>query len=131
MSTNAKDIAILYLLVSVLSACIGTSLSNLIRLELVTSGIGWLHGNHQLYNTLITLHALLMIFFFIMPILLGTFGNYMIPVLIGSPDMSLPRLNNLSFTLIVPSLALMLLSAIVNIGPGIGWTMIKIRKSFG
>src|SRR6266487_987653 len=94
MSTNAKDIAILYLLLSVLSACIGTSLSNLIRLELVTSGIG--NANHQLYNTVITLHAFLMIFFFIMPILLGTLGNYMIPVLIGSPDMSLPRLNNLS-----------------------------------
>jgi heme/copper-type cytochrome/quinol oxidase subunit 1 len=51
----------------------------------------------SVFNMVITAHALIMVFYFVMPVLLGGFGNYIVPVLIGSVDMSFPRLNNVSF----------------------------------
>lgn len=82
---------------------------------------GLLRGD--LYNARITLHGLLMIFFFVIPALIGGFGNWMLPLSLGSPDISLPRLNALSFWMLLTSLILMVLSFFIDSGPGVGWTL--------
>lgn len=68
----------------------------LMRAELGGLGEQLLFGDHQYYNILITSHAMLMIFFFIMPTLLGGLGNLLLPMLLGVPEMVFPKLNNLA-----------------------------------
>lgn len=74
-STNAKDIAMLYFIFAIFSGVIGSTMSLIIRLELAAPGNQILHGNHQLFNVLVVGHALLMIFFLVMPGLVGGFGS--------------------------------------------------------
>jgi heme/copper-type cytochrome/quinol oxidase subunit 1 len=96
-TTNHKRVGIMYLLFGIFTGFLSILFSLVIRLQLAYPGSVILGDNYQFYNVMVTMHGILMLFFVIMPILLGGFGNFFIPLLIGAPDMAFPRLNNLSF----------------------------------
>ena len=91
LSSNAKDIGVLYLIYALFAGLIGTAFSVLIRLELSGPGVQYIADN-QLYNSIITAHAIIMIFFMVMPALIGGFGNFLLPLGLGGPDMARIRI---------------------------------------
>ena len=125
-STDHKVIAKQYLLLSLTMALIGGFTSYLIRWQLAwpeTDIPGWGPIGPDNYNAIITMHGTVMVFFVAMPLLLGAFGNYLIPLMIGANDMAFPRLNMMSFwTLFIASVVLTI-SMFVPGGPAAaGWT---------
>lgn len=120
-STNHKDIGSIYFLFSIWSAIIGISLSNIIRFELrVPSRF---IGDDQIYNSLVTAHALIIIFFIVIPAIIGGFGNWLVPMILLSCDIAFPRINNIRFWLLVASIVILIFSILSSKGSGTGWTI--------
>lgn len=120
-SSNHKDIGTIYFGLGIWSALLGTSIRNIIRLELNQPGS--LFENDQIYNSIVTAHAFIIIFFIVIPIIIGGFGNWLIPLIIIIPDIAFPRINNIRFWLILISLILLIISILTSTGVGTGWTV--------
>lgn len=123
LSTSHKDIGILYLIFGMISAMVATGMSVIIRMELSNGNSTMLFENNQVFNVLITGHAIGMIFLFVMPVLIGAFGNFLVPILIGAVDMAFARLNNISFWCLPPALICIIASVLIENGAGTGWTV--------
>ncbi|MFC3529029.1 cytochrome c oxidase subunit I [Paracoccus mangrovi] len=143
MSTNHKDIGILYLFTAGVVGLISVAFTVFMRMELQYPGVQHmcLEGarfftdaaaectpNGHLWNVMITYHGVLMMFFVVIPALFGGFGNYFMPLQIGAPDMAFPRLNNLSYWMYVCGVALGIASLLApggsdQPGSGVGWVL--------
>ncbi len=135
-SRDHKVIAKQFLAMGLFMLLIGGLLALLVRWELAwpeqpVPGFGWVPEPMMFggiippdtYNAFFTMHATIMIFFAVMPILIGCFGNFLIPLMIGARDMAFPLLNMLSFWVSVPAGIIMIASFFVQAGPAAaGWT---------
>ena len=119
-TTNHKDIGTLYLWLSFIMLLTGGSMAMVIRLELFQPGLQFVQP--EFFNQMTTMHGLIMVFGAIMPAFVGL-ANWLIPMMIGAPDMALPRMNNWSFW-ILPFAFTMLASTLLMEGgaPAFGWT---------
>src|SRR3990167_3212008 len=120
-TTNHKDIGTLYLILSLTMFFYGCGMALLIRLQLFEPGARFFDPNF--YNVLVTVHGLVMVFGVIMPAFVGL-ANWMVPMMIGAPDMALPRLNNWSFWILPFAFTILIVSLFIpGGGPNFGWTL--------
>nr|QJD07077.1 cytochrome c oxidase subunit 1 [Ancyrocephalus mogurndae] len=114
-----KRIGFLYTVIGIWFGFVGLGLSVLIRVQLLDA-----YNNlfsTDVYNNIITSHGIVMIFFFLMPVLIGGFGNILLPLFLGLPDLMLPRVNAFSLWLLLPSGVSLVISLFIG-SSGIGWT---------
>ncbi len=143
MSTNHKDIGILYLWTAGALGFVSVLFTVYMRLELMEPGVQYMcmegarliadpaaecTPDGHLWNVMITYHGILMMFFVVIPALFGGFGNYFMPLMIGAPDMAFPRMNNLSYWLFVAGASLGVASMFApggndQFGSGVGWVL--------
>lgn len=120
-TVNHKDIGIMYLLSALTFFFVGGIMAEVIRLELMKPGVQFVTGD--VFNQMTAMHATFMIFFAIIPAFVGL-GNYFVPIMIGSPDMAFPRLNNWTFWIVPFAALLMVLSLFAPGGANAaGWTI--------
>lgn len=115
-----KRIAILYFVTVMASLCVGGIFALLVRLELMFPGQQFFDPNT--YNRLFTLHGAVMVFWFIIPAIPGFLGNFLLPIMIGAKDVAFPRLNLLSYYLLVLGMAINLYGILHGPGADTGWT---------
>lgn len=121
VTTNHKDIGTLYLWFSLIMFFVGGAMALIIRAELFQPGIQIV--DPMFFNSMTTMHAIVMIFGVVMPAFVGL-ANWMIPMMIGAPDMALPRLNNWSFWIMPFAFTIMLSTLFMDSGgPAGGWTL--------
>ncbi len=114
-----KRIAVLYIISITIMFFIGGTFAGLIRLELLTPQGDLV--NSDTYNKFFTMHGIVMVFFFLIPSIPATLGNFFLPMMIGAKDLAFPRINLLSWYIYIAG-ALFALSAIVLGGVDTGWT---------
>ena len=120
-TTNHKDIGTLYLWFAFIMFLIGGVMALVIRTELFQPGLQFV--DPQFFNSMTTMHAIMMIFGVVMPAFTGL-ANWLIPMMIGAPDMALPRMNNWSFWILLFAFAMMLSTLFMDGGgPAGGWTL--------
>ena len=120
-TTNHKDIGTLYLWFAFIMAIVGGLMSLVIRTELFQPGLQIV--NPHFFNQMTTVHGLVMVFGFVMPAFVGL-ANWQIPMMIGAPDMALPRMNNWSFWILPFAGTMLMLSLFMpGGGPEAGWTL--------
>ena len=118
-TVDHKRIAILYMVMIVVFFLVAVLLGVAMRLELLQPGTDFMDGN--VYNRVLTLHGVIMIFLFILPGIPAIFGNFFIPIMIGANDVAFPRLNLWSWYIFVAGAVLALTSVALG-GPDTGWT---------
>ena len=120
-TTNHKDIGTLYLWFSFIMFFIGGFMALIIRTELFQPGMQFV--DPQFFNSMTTMHAIIMIFGVVMPAFTGL-ANWLIPIMIGGTDMALPRMNNWSFWILPFAFTMMLSTLFMDGGgPAGGWTL--------
>jgi cytochrome c oxidase subunit 1 len=121
LTTDHKRIGIMYGVTILVFFLVGVTIGIFMRLELIAPGKTLMEA--QTYNSLFTLHGVIMIFLFIIPGLPAIFGNFFLPIQIGARDVAFPRLNLLSYYVYVVGAILALLSVILPGGAiDTGWT---------
>ncbi len=125
-SVDHKVIGKQYLFLGLFMGTVGVMLSYVFRWQLAWPGSavpGWGKVTAPQYYELVTMHGTIMVFFVAMPILLGAFGNFVVPLMVGARDMAFPRLNMTSFwTVFVASVILMISFFVPNGASRAGWT---------
>ena len=120
-ATNHKDIGTMYLIFSFAMFLVGGLMALVIRSELAIPGLQFVHP--EFFNSMTTMHALIMVFGAVMPAFVGL-ANWMIPMMVGAPDMALPRMNNWSFWILPVAFGILLSTLLMPGGaPASGWTM--------